>query len=510
MSNPIKPAAIARERGAILITFALLLVVFFGFMALAVDASHAFVERRGSQSVADVAVIGGAIQTIDNSVTKEQNLVDEVLRLVNVNLGISTSTSGGSPWDVCDDDDADTLAITWASSTLGGPSDCISWESGFTKVRVRVPGRDIDTWFAGLIGVNSINVGAAAEAEVVAVGVAGVLPFGVLGNANDSVLCLKTGSGNGVPQTCEDNGTGNFHYIDFKTFGNGAIGTATECGQANKPERLKENIAHGVDHDLYVGLSAVPGGNYFDSLVCDGTQVPDPNAVFPGPPWQGPTGAGAEQGTISGVVLEGLVQGITVNSRFFPGRLEVASGGTTYKGVSIDNTGLWSHLTSFATTACSDLAVDEGDGSHGAIVGPPSTEAEIIACIDYFEGGHIAATPVSIPPATIEIFDTNDLRDSVRYGWVPILHQNSWPPGNSNPVSFKNFQPMYIQTLSGGKCYANGTCDVSIIPGETWIGAAGVDPNALTAISIPTWAVAPELRDAKDQVPRVDGYALSR
>jgi hypothetical protein len=77
-------------------------------------------------------------------------------------------------------------------------------------------------------------------------------------------------------------------------------------------------------------------------------------------------------------------------------------------------------------------------------------------------------------------------------------------------VSFKSFQPMYIQTMYGGKCYSDGTCDVSIIPGETWIGAGGKDPNALTAISIPSWAIEEELRDPKNQVPVVVGYALSR
>lgn len=495
------------ERGAVLVIFALSMVMLFGFMALAVDASHAFVERRESQSIADIAVVGGAIQTIENSSTKEQKLVDEVLRLVDVNLGISTSTAAGSPWDVCDD--ADALALTWTSSSLAGPSNCISWEPGFTTVRVNVPRRDIDTYFGGLIGVHSMSVGAAAEAEVNADARSGLLPFGVLGGADDSILCLKTGSGNGVPETCEDNGTGNFHYIDFKTFGNGGLKTSTECGAANKPERLKENIAHGVDHDLYVGLATVPGVNYFDALVCDGTQ---PVGAIPpggGPPWPGPTGAGAEQGTISGVVLEGLVQGTTVNSRFFDGRLKVESGGAVYKGIRIDNTGLWAHLTTAAESACTDIAADQGNGAHSAISGVPSSEDETVACIAYLTAGDTTTTPL-IPGATMQIFDTDSLKESVRFGWVPILHQSSWPPGNSSPVSFKSFQPMYIQTMFGGKCYSDGTCDVSIIPGEPWIGAGGKDPNALTAISIPSWSIEEELRDPKNQVPEVIGFALSR
>jgi hypothetical protein len=69
---------------------------------------------------------------------------------------------------------------------------------------------------------------------------------------------------------------------------------------------------------------------------------------------------------------------------------------------------------------------------------------------------------------------------------------------------------MYIQTMYGGKCDSDGTCDVMIIPGEPWIGASGKEPTALTAIRIPDWAVAEELKDPKNQVPKVVGYALSR
>jgi hypothetical protein len=489
MNSRHAPESDPRERGAILVTFALMIVMFFGFMALAVDSSHAFVERRNSQSVADVAVIGGALQTIANSGTKEQNLVNEVVRLVSVNLGIAS-------WGSCND--TDPLPITWSGS-LGGPSNCISWEPAFTTVRVTVPPRDIDTYFGGVIGVNSITVGAAAEAEIDSEGKSGVLPFGVLGNAPDSILCLKTGSGNGVPLDCEKNGTGNFHYIDFKTFGLGAIPTITECGQANKGERLKENIAHGVDHDLYKGHPDV-SKNYLDADVCDGPppvlyvqeNPTDPEfAEYPMAfPWSGSSAALTETGTISGVVLEGLVQGVTIGGNSWPGRLAI-SGGKSYKGVPIDDEGLWKHLEPSALAACNaDLIV----APDGAV----DSEVEIIACIAFHASGGVP------------IFNTAALMGSVRYGWVPILHQTTWPPGTSAPVSFKAFQPMYIQTMFGGKCYADGTCDVSIIPGETWLGAGGKEPSALTAINIPSWAVSPTLRDPKDQVPRVLGYALSR
>jgi hypothetical protein len=502
----------SQEGGAVLVIFALSMVMFFGFMALAVDASHAFVERRSSQSIADIAVVGGALQTIPNSATKEQKLVDEVLRLVEVNLGVSMSTATGSPWDVCND--ADPLPITWTSSSLAGPSNCISWEPGFTTVRVNVPRRDIDTYFGGLIGINSISVGAAAEAEVDAEGGSGVLPFGVLGNAPDSILCLKTGSGNGVPEDCKDNASGNFHYIDFKTFGNGAIPTTPECGQANKGERLKENIAHGVDHDLYVGDPTVPGRNYFDADVCDGEPpiiydpvlplIPPDDGIREWPDagfWSGSTAASTETGTVSGVVLDGLVQGVTVSGRTYEGRLAVP-GGASYKGVAIDDVGLWNHLTSTALSTCEPLAAE--------VVTPPTlpawgdidtidTEDEVISCINYHES-----------VGTGIIFDTDSLKGSVRYGWVPILHQTSWPSGTSSPVSFQTFQPMYIQTMYGGKCLSDGTCAVMIVPGETWVGAGGQDPSALTAIRIPNGTVSPELRDPKNQVPKVVGYALSR
>ena len=42
------------ERGAVMIMFAIMIVMLFGFMALAVDAAHAFVQRRNSQNKGDI------------------------------------------------------------------------------------------------------------------------------------------------------------------------------------------------------------------------------------------------------------------------------------------------------------------------------------------------------------------------------------------------------------------------------------------------------------------------
>ena len=44
------------ERGAVMVIFAMSFVVLLGFMAIAVDGAHAFVERRDSQATVDVDV----------------------------------------------------------------------------------------------------------------------------------------------------------------------------------------------------------------------------------------------------------------------------------------------------------------------------------------------------------------------------------------------------------------------------------------------------------------------
>jgi hypothetical protein len=48
---------------------------------------------------------------------------------------------------------------------------------------------------------------------------------------------------------------GNFDFLDFYMFGNTLMGTNTQCS-GSAVSRLKENISHGVDHDLAVAPSS--------------------------------------------------------------------------------------------------------------------------------------------------------------------------------------------------------------------------------------------------------------
>ena len=58
------------QRGAVMIIFVISAVVILGFIAIAVDGAHAFVQHRNSQSTADVSAIAGSFTLLNNQGTE--------------------------------------------------------------------------------------------------------------------------------------------------------------------------------------------------------------------------------------------------------------------------------------------------------------------------------------------------------------------------------------------------------------------------------------------------------
>jgi len=153
------------ESGAILVLFALLTVVLIGFIAIAIDTAHAFTQRRSSQYAADVSAVGGAIQVIDHNGSQTQktaDLIDKALEIAQKNLG------PGLDWGGCTDADAFAESgLAYFNSGDAQYTQCVSWTSDFSEVRVKVPDRDIDTFFGQVIGFDTVTVGAFAEVEAI-------------------------------------------------------------------------------------------------------------------------------------------------------------------------------------------------------------------------------------------------------------------------------------------------------------------------------------------------------
>lgn len=462
------------EQGAVLVIFAFALVMFFALMALAVDTAHAFVERRESQSTVDVATIGGALILIDNpsdDYNKAIQLVDEVQRISATNLG------AGLDWEACQDPDKPSQFNVVASDifVLGiddQHTDCISWASDWSEVRVRVPRRNIGTFFAKVIGIDTIAVNAFAEVGALVSGNGGVLPFGVLSGGSDGLVCLKTGPQQPEPE-CDPNSSGNFNFLDFRVFGNIALKTTSSGCTGGSVTTLKENIAHGIDHDLGVAPSAPTDDKGIDdeiTIIEDNEQCPDSSrdvqAVL------------TETGNKTKVIIDGFVEGVGA----FPGRLTLGAPTYNYNGTLIDDVGLWQYLSADAKANYSNCAT-------------AADQASVMNCIVQGSGSPTGLFDVSI-------------QNSPRLALVPELWQASWPNG-SKLVSFQSFRFVYIQTLYGG-CKNSGVCDLEIAPGP---GATkkltGDDPVVVSAIGIPHSALPQSVQDSFG-TPKVVTYALTR
>lgn len=478
------PRRLKEEGGAVLILFALVIIVLFGFTVLAVDAAHAFVERRNSQNAADVAAVGAAVQAIYNTGTDTQiadEIIAEAQRLVQTN--ISTSN-----WASCND--ADALPFTWAS-VRGGPTNCISWTEGFRRVRVRVPTRQIDTFFAAIIGVDSVPVAAAAEVEGLAEGLGGVLPFGVLSDAGDgSLLCLKTQNGqNKVPDACDPAVSGNFGYLDFTVFGGVIAGADQNCiGQP--VNRLTENIAHGIDHELGVGPADETGpGVILDDAKCSNPLLGGGSPV---------NGTEAKTGTsFTGVIYPGFIGGTSNPSPSFPGRLTVTSGATfNWNGYAVDDVPLWDFLLPAKRAQCEPLMEEVAATPRWGDIDTIDTEEEIISCIAY----HYSLS------TTDDIFQ--DLKTSPRFGSVPRLHK-PWPPGGSEDRTFAGFVTIYVNAIFGGNCtQPDGTCSTWFEPGGTKRNTTGTQMTGVTAIAIPDGLVPQSDLDALQGLPEIEEYLI--
>lgn len=460
----------SRQDGAALMIFATTMVVLLGFAALAIDTAHAFVERRDSQAAADVAALGAALTLIDNPGSDLQiakGLVDQVMTIAARNLG------PGLDWEGCTDPDRpDKYSVTAKAVFILGLDDqyteCISWTEDWHDVRVRVPYREIDTFFASIIGFDSVPVGAFAEVAAVRTGYGGVLPLGVLDSGSEGIICVKTGPA--FPPECDPTVSGNFQFLDFLLFGNDSLGTTEKC-DGQTVDTLMENIAHGIDHDLAVA----PNNPIDEEELDDEVIVVKEHEQCPGSDVK-VQAVRSETGEKQKVILRGMIDG----ANGFPGRLTLGTPARSFdfNGTMIDDIGLWEYLNDAGKLLCPNA----------------DDEAKIAVCI--------AGNP------SVELFDDR-IEFSPRLAKVPVLWQGEWPSG-SKLVSFKGFRYVYLQGLYGGCNAGGGGCKLEVQPGITGTKKLTADdPVLVTAVGIPDVHISQEVRDRFGEL-RVTSYSLIR
>ncbi len=432
------------ERGATALFIAMSMVLLMGFAALTIDIGLGLNERRQDQSAADVGALV-ALQfaqpevgcTTDCDTEAATNGAIEAMVVANASL----DNPGAADWSV-------------AAARCGSPpagfsfrqtlTECVAFTNNFKRAWVRIPTIASPTYFARLLGADSIAVSADAIADQGFSNPGPVWPFLLPGSAaNSNYNCLKTGP-NPSWGACEDlPGTGNFGSMDFFLFGNPDRNTTEKCnGDTNG--RLLSNIARGIDHPLGLHPSGVGAGIIEENVCSNLGAEPDMAKGQPG------VGSALEDGLLYGG------SSYSLDGTPYPGRIEggfhVRNSGGGNADAFIDNTQLWTYLKSGLDPKCTSV----------------SNPDQMIACIEWAKN------------TTTEIFEA-DIINSPRFGFTPgVWELNFLTPGQNYYI--KEFRPVYADTTYYGCTSAGGvgTCAISHTVGVTDSGPCPVTPEFLT------------------------------
>ncbi len=146
------------ETGAVAVLVGVLALVFFGIAALVVDLGMARDTRRQAQNAADSAALAAANKMYVTGTADTAAAIMAAKASLTSNYAITDEQ-----WSSCTD------AVRPAGFTpVAGQSPCISFKGlpAPTEVRVVVPTREVDTPFGGALGVDSVTVGALAQAKI--------------------------------------------------------------------------------------------------------------------------------------------------------------------------------------------------------------------------------------------------------------------------------------------------------------------------------------------------------
>lgn len=478
------------DRGASAMLLAFSMVLLMGIAAVVIDATGAgFNERRLDQTGADVAAMAGAVELVTGGSVQE--IVDEIVTYVDTNVRPVSQTE----WEACTDDPADqlTLVVSTDFPSVTPSTECISFDF-LERIRVNLPGQEVETTFGAVLGFDSLTVSAEAEAlGIVFPGGGAGPPFVALnGSSGGEQICLRTSSsGPPVPPLMEGNGPATpaslgtepdpcddtvydpasqfFGVLDPLVYFNNATGEVT-C-KSNLTEYL---IARGIDHPLssfepdYVVGSSDPYGSEVTQDDCSPEAVPGVNTM----PLK--TGLSASElrcgmltsqgGTCANSVSPGAAGGNSVPARLHVG--PYVQNSYTFLGERMDNEALWNFLeTPTGSTnwpaACTSIYNERSNPSWDYF----DKKDEMISCLQSWNApGH-------------DVLFSADLITTPRFAWIPLLAESnlSTEPGpcplggGSNCVHFNAFQPVYLQTLytliTGGS--GGGDCDPGG-PGQRW------------------------------------------
>ena len=323
---------LGRQRGQIVIVFALSLVVVLLAVALVIDGGNAWSQRRATQNAADFAALAGTKIVAANAGAPQTNA--SVLSAVEAGLssnGIATTVLGT---------DYTASYVNTLGNLVAGYGTAGSIPAGVIGVQVS-PTKAFSTYFLGVVGINRFNASATATAkygfyEGTSGGPGGnLVPIAV---KLDVIVGLKNcppgstvGSGgpcNPVPLTQGDlSAPGQFAWLSWDGTGS-ALYT---CGQAGGGGILGPP-ANSPSYTVPAnGFIVVPGNTgvsnvcktNIDNWIALGTTILVP-IISPGPPPGGQTCAQAPRycfanGTPYPVPVQGNGSNATYNVIGFAG-----------------------------------------------------------------------------------------------------------------------------------------------------------------------------------------------
>jgi hypothetical protein len=459
----------AEEHGAVIVVFAVVLSAMLAFCALVLDVANAKQVRRQAQNAADAAALAGA-QELPSPV--------DVVAAVKEYVARNTELTDAS-WVGCVDPDH-----LEATPDAGNANSCISISPAFQRVRVRLPVDDVDTYFGGAVGVESIPVSAQATAEALLLQDDRIIPAAVTTAAGTGNLCIES-SGSNTP--C--------HHLNPPTSGNfGSLRSPRmriyDPGHTAYSDWLRINYAMGIDHALsiYDGLERVCDGD--QGSPCTSTNLTSPRTANYLNTETGNEVPPFTEGLVTGFSLDTDDQGdVTFCGRFarpdltadnvaepMPGNCDTPGQPTIdVVGTTINGRHAWYWLTPAARAV---LYPEIGGSANGSVtmagVGPGD------ARLNCFLGGIGAATPsvgyrydyvhsaaTSVPDCTpvglsaaalprcgssprICIFG-RDIVSDPRFGMIPVL--DAWSNGQSQPRPLMRFWAIYsyrLYTNNGG------------------------------------------------------------
>ena len=236
----------SRQRGVVLPLVVVGLMAIIAMVGLAIDSSHAFVNKTRLQNMADSAALAAA---------KEYDKTgDTILSTVAANSNFGRNTDGSGNFEIDGEYDAGNISVVVQYSESLNPF--VSTGIG-PFVRVISTGFNMATGFASIVGISSINIAASAVAgpsptinyacniAPLVTCAADLDPANYYGFVENAMMVLKPSPGDH-----DDIGPGNYKLLRLECPGGACIreamaGSYDECASTYEPVETEPGVTAG-------------------------------------------------------------------------------------------------------------------------------------------------------------------------------------------------------------------------------------------------------------------------